>query len=150
VGGFDAYCAAQATQVAPEFRDCAGSNMVSNLYVFPPQTDICSFAVTGAGAGTRTGIAAVDTTQYGPSQFEVVTTSVIGASTITATLTLTLWDGTTTTKAVTINSGSANGTVVAVGLATDLYVNCTAITITGGTASDAFKVRSKLRRTIAL
>jgi hypothetical protein len=149
-GSFDAYCQAQGTQVAPEFRDASGG-LVSNLYVFPPVVDpICTFSVTGSGAGTRTGVSSIDTTLYGPAQFEVVTTTAIGAQAINATLTLVKFDGTTETKNVTINASSGNGTVVAVGTATDLYVNCTAITITGGTSGESFKVRSKLRRTIAL
>lgn len=151
-GSFDAFLATSDDRVAPEFRDAAGTDLIGPARVFPPVYDpICTFAVSGAGAGTRTGGTPVDTTQYGKANMEVVATSTIGASGITATLTMKLLDGTTQTKSVTIPASTANGTAIAIGVAgTDMYVDCTAITITGGTAADAFKVRSKLERVIAL
>jgi hypothetical protein len=147
---FDAFLLANSAQVASEFRDMAGSGAVSPAYVFPPNIDICSYAVTGSGAGARTGLTPIDTTLYAASQLEVVTTGLIGAASITATLTCKRADNTTTTKAVTITNGSVSGTAFAVGAGTDLFVDVTAITITGGTAADAFKVRSKLLRAVAL
>lgn len=149
-GNFDTYMAANDARVAPEFRDVAPAGWVATANVFPPVVDpIASYTVTGATTGTFTAGSAIDTTQYGKAAFEVAVTSNIGAGTVTATLTLTQADGSSTTRVVTITSGATAGSAFAVGSGSDRFVNCTAIAITGGT-SGAFKVRSKLERTIAM
>ncbi len=147
LGGIGAFLAANNARVAPQFRDYVW--LVPAAQVFPPAGDLASFAVSGANAGTYTHIAAIGS-QYGPAAVELVTTDVIGASAITVTLTLTKLDGTSVQKAATIAANSAQGATVAVDGGAVAYTNCTAITITGGTAGDQFKVSSVLERAIAL
>jgi len=149
VGGIGAFLAANSARVATQFRDLLWG--VPPAQVFPPVVDpLASFAVTGAGAGTFTSNAVVDTTKYGPAALQLVTTALIGASTITVTLTLQLLNGTTVTKTVSIPNGTANATTFVVDASAVAYTAVTAISITGGTNGDAFKVRSLLERTIAL
>src|SRR6185437_12625301 len=96
VGGIGEFLAANASRVAPQFRNLLW--LVPPAQVFPPAVDpVATFAVTGAGAGTFTHVASIDVSQYGPAQFQLVATDGIGASAITATLTLTKLDGTSTT-----------------------------------------------------
>lgn len=149
VGGIGSFLSTNNARVDPHFRDLLWR--VPAAQVFPPVVDpMATFSVTGAGAGTFTQSASIDTTKYGPAALQVVTTAAIGASTITATLTLQKLDGSTATKTVTIPNATANGTTFAVDGGAIAYVAVTAITISGGTAGDAFKVRSLLERTIAL
>ncbi len=126
---------------------------LSAAQVMPPQVDpMATFAVTGAGAGTYTHVADIDTTQYGRAWLEVVVTSTIGGSAITATVNGLQIDAVTpTTKTVTIAANSSVGTTVAIGTmgtVPDSYDSVTGISITGGTAGDAFKVRSRVERVI--
>lgn len=158
VSGFNTYLAAQGILVSPDFRELVntilGSNVLSSAYVFTPTaTVLASEAVTGSGAGTFTAgtdVSTTDNTGYGGAQVEVHTTSLIGAASIVATLTVTLFDTTSTTRNVTIPSGTASGDTVSVGTSTDRIVACTAITFTGGTSGDAFEVRAIVPRTPAL
>lgn len=155
VAGLDAFCVAQSIQVTSDFRDLANaalsSSAVKPAEVFPPSAvSLATFAVTGSGAGTYTHGAAVDTTLYGATQVQVVTTSLIGAASITVTLTLKKADGNTETKTATISSGTASGTAIDVATSADRYTDCTAVTITGGTSADGFAVKTKVLRTPAL
>lgn len=149
VGGIAAFLAANNARVSPQFAQLLWT--LQPAVIFPPVVDpIASFSVTGSGAGTFTHTAGIDTTKYGAAALQLVTTATIGANAITATLTLTTIAGGTVTKTVNIPATTANGTTFAVDAGTIDYVDCTNITITGGTAGDAFKVRSILERTIAL
>lgn len=122
--------------------------------IMPPAVNpMATFAVTGAAAGTYAHVADIDTTQYGRAWLDVVVTATVGASPITATVNGLQFDNVTVTnKQVTISANSSIGTTVHVGtLGTqaDSYDYVTGITITGGTAGDAFKVVSRVERTIS-
>lgn len=117
----------------------------------PARVTLGAFAVSGSGAGTYTADDAVDTSLYGNANLVVRTTSGIGGASITATLTLRRFDGSTTTKAVTIPGGTASGVRIDVGThGTDMAVACTAVSITGGTSGDAFVVETEVERAVAL
>ncbi len=127
---------------------------LSAAQIMPPAVDpMATFAVTGSGTGTYAHVADIDTTQYGRAWLQAVVTSTIGAADIHATVTGKQIDGTTpTVKTVTIAANSSVGTAVSIGtLGTqaDSYDSVTNITITGGTAGDAFKVSSRVERTIS-
>lgn len=122
--------------------------------IMPPVTDpMATFVVTGGSAGTYTHVADIDTSMYGRAWLDVTTTAAIGGTPITATLTGLQWDmSTIVVKQVTINAGSSSGTTVHVGtLGTqgDSFDAITDISITGGTAGDAFKVVSRAERVIS-
>lgn len=148
LGGIGYFLADANARVAPEFRDLLWR--VPPAQVFPPTTQVAHFTVTGSGAGTFTHDGAIDTTQFGPAAVELVATDQIGAAAINVTLTLTKLDGTSAVKTATIPANSANGTVVQVDGGAVAYTDCTAITITGGTGGDSFKVATVLERVIAL
>lgn len=158
VSGYNTYLAAEGILVSPDFRDLVnailGSNVLSSAYVFVPiATVLASEAVTGSGAGTYTHGTAVATTAntgYGGAQVEVHTTSLIGATSIVATLTVTLYDGTSTTRSVTIPNGTASGSNISVGSSTDRITDVTVISFTGGQSGDAFQVRTIVPRTPSL
>lgn len=154
VGGIPSYLDANADgegnpqQVSPEFRDAVG--LVGAEHVFPPAiTDMGSFSVTGSGAGTFSDGSAVDTSLYGGTEIEIITTAAIGAANIDVTIVGTDWDGNTVNRTATVPSGTSNGATVAVDAGVFL-VDVTDITIVGGTSGDSFRVDGKLRRTIAL
>jgi len=118
-------------------------------YTFPPVTDFGSMAVSGAATGTWTAEDTVDTSLYGDAQIEIVTESLIGAADIVLTISGTDHDGNTSQATCTIPATTANDTTVDVdGAATaDRFAAVDADpTFTGGTASDAFRIQTKLDR----
>jgi hypothetical protein len=120
--------------------------------VFPPVVDpMATFDVTGSGAGTYAHVAGIDTTKYGKANLVLKTTSAIGAAQIVATITCKKIDGTTEDKEVTIPGSTGSGTEFDIGTHdTDMYVDTTNITITGGTSGESFKILSEIERAIAL
>lgn len=121
--------------------------------ILPPQVDpLATFAVTGSGVGTFEQVDSVDASQYGRAWLQVVVTATIGAAPIDATINGLQWDQTTpVNKTVTISAASSVGTTVNVGtlgVQADSYNVVSGITITGGTSGDAFKVISRVERTI--
>ncbi len=126
-----------------------GNSSIQAANVFPPVTALGSFVVSGAGAGTYTDGAVVDTTLYGGAQVQLeVTGNPIGAANITATVSCVHASGTLEDIVGVIPLGSIVGAKVALGDAADRVVNVTNIAITGGTAADAFKVQTMEDRTI--
>ncbi len=126
-----------------------GNTSIQAANVFPPVTNLGSFAVTGSGAGTFTDGQAVDTSVYGGAQIELeVTGNPIGAANVDVTVACVLANGTTANKVGTIPSGSIVGAKVALGAGADRVVNITGITIALGTNGDAFRVQTKEDRTI--
>lgn len=151
----DKFCTDNAVQVYASFRDfCAANNVTIatvNTFKAASVDPMATFAVSGSGAGTYTHVANIDTANYGPAPLEaVVTGGTIGAASITATVVGTKFDGSPITKTATITNGATVGTAFAVGLSSDLFATITNVTIVGGTASDAFKIRSKVLRTPSL
>lgn len=123
--------------------------------IMPPATTMGTFVATGANAGTYTHVADIDTTQYGRAWLALTVTSSsgTGGAALNATVTGLQFDQTTQTSlTVTIAAGSSQGTVVNVGTLgtqTQSYDSLTGVTITGGSAGDAFTVVSRVERTIA-
>ncbi|HYE85649.1 MAG TPA: hypothetical protein VEA16_04810 [Vicinamibacterales bacterium] len=149
-GSLNAFLANQDARVHPLLRNIGFQIDAPNAFCPTAIDPVASFVVTGSGAGTFTAGTAVDDTTYGKAHFRVRTTTLIGAAAIAATLTLTKADGSSETKVVNLPGSTASGTEFDVGLSTDRYLACTSISITGGTAADAFKVISTVERTIAL
>jgi hypothetical protein len=110
-----------------------------------------NYAATGATTGTFTDGAAVDTTKYGKAWLQLHVTHAIGAS-LVATIIGTKLDGSAQSVPVTL-TGHIIGDLVAVGTlgsSADHFKDVTNVTITGGTALDAFEIESVEERTIAL
>lgn len=149
-GSLNDFLKQQDARVHPLLRNIGFQIDATNAFCPTAIDPVASFLVTGSGAGTFTAGSAVDETNYGKAHFKVRTTSLIGAAAIAVTLTLTQADGSSTTKVVNIPGATASGTEFDVGLTTDRYLACTNISITGGTAADAFKTISTVERTIAL
>lgn len=152
VGGLDTFLQTNNVRVSPALRVIGFPFSAEQM--LPPAVDpMATFTVTGAGAGTFTPVADVDTSQYGRAWLSVTTTSTIGATPIVATIQGLQFDGLTpTTTAVNIAAGSSSGTTVNVGVLgvqSDSYDSITDISITGGTAGDAFKVVSRVERVIS-
>lgn len=149
-GSLNAFLANQDARVSALLRNIGFQVDAANAFG-PTVIDlVASFAVTGSGAGTFTPGTSVDETLYGKAHFKVRTTTLIGAAAMAATLTLRKADGSTEIKVVNIPDATPSGTEFDVGAASDRYLGCTAITITGGTVADGFKVISTIERSIAL
>ena len=151
LGGMDQYLRDQNIRVSTHVQQIGFP--LSAEQIMPPAVDpMATFAVTGSGTGTYTHVADIDTTQYGRAWLDAVVTSAIGANAISATITGVQIDNTTvTSKQVTIAANSSVGTTVHVGtlgVQADSYDSLTNISITGGTSGDAFKVVSRVERTI--
>jgi hypothetical protein len=150
-GSLNAFLTTSDKRVHPNLRKIGMQIDSVNAFCPTAVDPVAGFAVSGSGAGTFTAGSDIDTSLYGKAKMVVHTTTAIGASTITATLTMKKIDGTTTSKVVTIPNGTAINTDIAIGTpGTDLYVGCSAIAITGGTSGEGFKVVSQVERTIAL
>jgi len=112
---------------------------------------VATLVLTGAGAGTFTAGTAIDTTQYGKAGMVLETTTLIGSSTLTVSCAMRTELGTLVTKTVEVPSGTASGVTFAIGTAgVDRYVACVGLTVAGGSAADAVKVKSQIERVIAL
>lgn len=149
-GSLNDFLRNQDARVHPLLRNIGFQIDPRNAFMPTAIDPVATFAVTGAGAGTFTAVAGVDEALYGQVHFKVRTTGVIGGAAIAATLTLTKADGSSEQKVVNIADGTGSGVELDVGLATDRYLACTNISITGGTAGDTFKIISTVERTIAL
>lgn len=116
----------------------------ANVFV-AADTELATFAATAATTGTYTHVAALPTYVAGAKL--VVKNN--GAVTTGATLTVTgkKIDGTTAALTATISVGTdAHETDLSV--TTQLFVDVTNVTITGGTAPDAYKIIAKTDRDI--
>lgn len=128
-----------------------------NLYfkpitVFPPVTAMGSFVADGATSGTFTDGSAIDVNLYGPGNCELEVTVVGGATVdLTATVTGTDEEGLVVTGTATF-SGATVGTTqdVVPDQAGKKFQDITNITVIGATATDAFKIQSKVDRAVAL
>lgn len=142
----DEFLDADGSRVDPLWKRY-GNTVIDRDNVFPPVTVVGTFAVSGTDAGTFTDGAAVDTTYYAGAQLECeITAGGPLAAEIVATITGTNVAGGALVKTATLTAAAANGAKFDVGLSTDEYVNISDVTITGGTASDAFKIQTKRDR----
>ena len=160
IGGFEAYCTAalqidaqgNAEQVPGELKDAAGE-LIPAKYVYSAAIDtgegMGSFDVSGSGAGTFNAGTAVANNR-GPCniEWEIVDGTTGGAS-IVVTVTALDLDGNEATRTVTIPPTQSVGAKAVFDVGTWIR-SISNIAITGGTASDAFRVNGILRRTIAL
>lgn len=151
----ESFTGVDAFRACPEFneihRACLGV-FITNLDVFsdaigeydgdddPIGDGMGSFLVSGPGAGAFSDGLAIDDAKYAPGHLKVECMSIIGASSITATLTLIDVDGEEQEEVVVITNGSLEGAQFDVGIATDKYYDLDDISITGGTAADKFRV----------
>jgi len=150
-GSLNAFLTSAGIRVHPDLRKIGMQVDAVNAFAATAVDPMASFAVTGSGAGTYTAGTDIDTTLYGKANLVVKPTALVGAATITATLTLRLLDGSQETKTVSLPSGTASGTAIEIGTpGTDMYVGVDGISITGGTNGDAFKVVSTVERTVTL
>lgn len=127
----------------------AGNTALLAANCFPPVTILGTFAVTGAGAGTFTDGSSVDTAKYGGAQIELeVINQEIGAANVDVTVTVTLSDGSSDTRAGQIPSGSIVGATVQLGASSDRIIGITNVTVLLGTNGDDFQVQTVEDRTL--
>lgn len=146
VSNINTYCSTNDVRVAPEFREISNlisGGLVTNANTFTNTVDPIGLWTAGGGVGTYTEVATVDTTLYSwKANLKIITTATIGASTITATLTC-LTGGSTATveKAVQIPASTGMGQTIDIGTeGTDMYQGVTAVTASGMTDGDSFKI----------
>jgi len=153
VSGINAFLTAQGERVCPQFKEVFEAVIgaaLSPRNTFTPLVDpMATFDVTGSGAGTFTDGSAIDKTKYADAHLKLKTTTAIGAAQIVAKVFMTLWDGSSGTKDVTIPASTGSDVEFDVGGPGDKYVDVTNITITGGTSGEQFKILAPLERTIA-
>lgn len=151
-GGLDTYLNAQNIRASIHVKQLGFP--LSAAQIMPPSVNpMATVLVTGSSQATYTHVADIDTTQYGRAWVDVVVTSTIGANTITATVTGVQIDSVTVTnQQVTIAANSSVGTTVHVGTLgtqSNSYDSITHVSVSGGTAGDAFNVVSRVERTIS-
>lgn len=151
VSNLDTFLIVNNVRVSPDLRQLGFP--LSPQALMPPAVDpMATFTVTGSGDGTYTHVADVDTSQYGAAWLALTATSLIGAANIVVTVTGLQFDAATPVAlTATIPSGSIIGTSInlgTLGVLSDSIDYVTGITITGGTAGDAFKVVSRVERVI--
>ncbi|HEC88462.1 MAG TPA: hypothetical protein ENI52_04005 [Thermoplasmata archaeon] len=141
-------------RIAPEVAQIARA---IGLYLkasicFPPVIVMGTFAVTGAGAGTFTDGNSIDGNLYGPADCELEITAKGGASvTLTATITGTDENGAEVTGTASFSSADVGDKVdVSPDQSGKKFQDITDITISGGVDGDAFKIQSKVDRTVTL
>jgi hypothetical protein len=150
-GSLGRFLQAQGARVHPALR--AIGFQIDPLQAFCPVVvdPVASFVLTGAGVGTFTPGTAIDTTLYGKARMVLQTTTAIGAAPLTVSCAMKRENGTQETKVVSVPANTVNGAEFSIGTSgVDLYVSCTAITVSGGTAADAVKVKSQIERTVTL
>jgi hypothetical protein len=131
-----------------------GDSAVSAVNASPPAADsFGTVAITGAAACTLTPPTAyMDTTKYGGALLEIYVTNAFGSET-TLTFTGLLADGVTpwTSAALVVPNLSAIGYTAEIipSTAKTYAAKITAVTVSGGTADDAFTIRVKTPRAIA-
>ena len=153
IGGFTAFAAANTGMMySSDFRDlCTALGITitaTYVYKMTPQT-LATFAATAATTGTFVGTGSLDTSLYGPVQCELLITVDISSATA-VTLTMVKSDATTESKVVNLTTADDIGEAVAVGTSSNVYVDCSAVAVTGATNLDAFTVRTKALRAPAL
>jgi hypothetical protein len=117
--------------------------------VFPPVQSLYT-AVRASTTWASTVGTPVDTTKYGGAQLTLRATHAIGSGEdAVATLTCVKLDGGTEQQVVTMPKDSVLDTYVDVGTAANIYTSVSAMVVTGGNASDALAVETKLTRSIA-
>lgn len=149
-GPFQTYLVTNGIKVSRAFADlclAAGVNVPASQIFDQTPVILASATITGASAATFSAQSAINTALAGPLPCNVKITTIIGDA-VVAHLTMKKLDNTTEVVDVSITSAAAVNALFAVGDSDDLYVDCTAITVTGGT-SGAFQVVTITPRTPA-
>lgn len=156
VGSWDTFATDNTFLYYDYFRRLAVANghSIAVANIFPDTTTLATFTVTGAATGTFSGTGGpVDSAYAGPQKSELEVTTDIGAGALTVTATMLKADSTTVAKTIAVTSGATAGTKFTVpssGVsAADVFTDCNAIAVTGGT-SGAFKIQTKMPRTPAV
>lgn len=157
-GGINSYLTAATERVAPEFKWAIEMLAIESLdpaNTFSPVVDpMDTVTVTGLNSATWVHIADIDIEEYYAANLILEKTSVAGAPDgIAVEITLTKWDGTTEDKIVNVDAGDAIGTKDDIGAHPgDKYIGAElkSITCGAGSAGEAWKVISKLERTVSL
>lgn len=114
-------------------------------YVFPPVTELANALYNGSWVDTCE-VNTIDIDSYGHALIEFHTESVIGAADIDVVITGENYDGEVVQTSGTIPTATGDDTVVAIA-GSVRFVKITDLEITGGTASDAFRIDTKFDRT---
>lgn len=150
IGGVNAFLSLQDARVHPNVRQLGISIDAPRCFA-PTVVHFGDASLAGPDVASYTADAVMDTSSYGRANVVVRALGDIGPSELTATLTLTTLEGGTDTRAVTLPALTASGTAIDVGThGTDMYIGCTALTVSGGSAGDSFSVETEIERTVAL
>ncbi len=128
------------------FKKYLGKLSAKNSFI-PTDLDIASFAVTGATAGTYAHANTIDTSKYGGAKLVVRNVGALN-STTTVTITAKKLNGTSVTLTATVNTLTDTHETNLSDTAKD-YIDVTAISISGGTSGDHFKIVAKTDRDIS-
>ena len=152
VDGIDDFCDDNTARVAPEFARAANavtSGMITHDNIFTPVcANIMSVEVTATTTCATTAGTAIDTAAYSDYANLIVRATSSITSETTAILTCQVSGGTTATKAVVLTVGASQRTFDIGTHDTDMYYGCIDCTVTGGTASDTFRVESERERAL--
>jgi len=148
----DSFLTSNDARIHPNIKDVYQDNnrIISPSNVMcPPITNAGTYSITG-GSGTFTDGDAVDTSKYGKTLFKVKTTTNIGSSDLTLTITCKKINNTTEDKQVVIPGNTASGVEFNIGNGTtDMYIDITNITHTGGNNGDAVQCFSVWERELS-
>lgn len=149
--GLNGFLKNQDARVHPNLRLIGFQIDARNVFAPSVVDPVASYVGTGAGTGTYTAGANINTVEYGEAAMQVVVDA-MGANARTLRLTMNNFDGSTELKDVVVGGGTAPGTVLAIGGAADRYIGVTNIETfgAGGLAGDSFHVRSTVERVIVL
>lgn len=126
---------------------------LSPAQIMPPAVDpMATFDVVAPSSGLYTHVADIDTSKYGRAWLAIVPVGDIGAADLDVTVKGFQLDGQTETAVTTtVFAASPDGVPVNIGTLLDIgasYDSVTSVSIIGGTAGDAFKIVSRVERTI--
>ena len=144
VSGINDFCSDNAIYVHHNLRTV--ESKILPRWVFPPVTELAS---SSRATGTWTDVEetnTIDTDSYGAALIEFLTTAAIGVADIDVTIVGENYDGETVQTSGTIPASTSDATVVAIA-GSVRFTKITAITVTGGTDGDAFKIQTKFDRT---
>ena len=153
--GLDAYLTSLngATGMTPTlrahgfFKKYLKTISARNAFV-PVDTDIATFAETGAAAGTYAHVAAIDKTVYAGAKFVIKNVGALTSSPV-VTVSVKKFDGTTGSLTATLSTHT-DGYETDLSDTGKLYVDVTGISIaSGGTNGESFKVVAKTDRSVA-
>lgn len=127
---------------------------ISNGYIIspanilpPPVSNMGTYSIA-SGTGTFTDGDAIDTSKYGKAFLKLKTTSNIGLNDLTLTITCKKIDNTTEDKQVIIPGNTTQNTEFNIGNGTtDMYIDITNITHSGGNDGDSIQCFSIYERT---